>query len=119
MWYLNEDEVEEYEKDPLTIWFITVFEKIVGLSSGLIEFGDRYTQGFYADRNKDVEALHNNCTDMHEGIYHYALIEARDEGIANYHDTGEEQWFMWDSDREGFYEINRPECLDGYCGFAL
>lgn len=52
-------------------------------------------------------------------IYQYALIEARKEGIANYDDTDEEQWHKWDNDRERFYEINRPECLNGYCRFAL
>lgn len=64
--------------------------------------------GYYWNLEDAIDALHRNVTDMHETIYPYAIIERLDHGLfpvpkARY-------WFAWDAEKEGFYEIEKPEC---------
>ena len=58
-------------------WFITVFEK----------FDNQYgiknarTWGFYSDKEKALETLKHNYTDLWETVYDYAVLEPYYEGI--------------------------------------
>ena len=45
---------------------------------------------------------------MHETIYPYAIIERLDPGL--FPVPTERVWFGWDEDKDGFYEIETPEC---------
>ena len=100
------------------MWFITVFQKVEPDGRGWAEFGAERTWGFYTKREDAVRALHKNYTDMWEFLYEYALIEKFDEGISNYV-WGSRQWFKWDAEREGYFEIDEPECVKHLNSFAL
>ena len=100
------------------MWFITVFEKIEPNERWFAEFGDQRTWGYYSDREKAVQALHENWTDMHEGCYEYALIEKFDEGISHYVHKSR-QWFAWYDEEQGYFEINEPECVKHLASFAF
>lgn len=106
-------------RDYVTMWFITVFEKVDRDERGWPIFGSRRTWGFYSDRDVAIKALHENWTDMHEGLYNYAVIEGYDEGICHGHDPDEAQWFKWDKENEGYREIERPEAVVGFCDWAI
>ena len=54
------------------------------------------------------QSVHRNVTDMHETIYPYAIIERLDPGL--FHVPKEREWFGWDEEKDGFYEIETPEC---------
>lgn len=101
------------------MWFIAVFEKMEAHNNtGWPEFGAQRTWGFYADRETAVQCLHENWTDIHEYCYDYAVLEKFDEGISHYV-FGSRQWFKFDCEREGYFEIEEPECVKRFGSFSL
>ena len=64
--------------------------------------------GYYWNRENAVDAVHRNVTDMHETIYPYAIIERLEPGL--FPGPKEREWFGWDEEKDGFYEIETPEC---------
>lgn len=100
------------------MWFITVFERVVETDKGWPKFGSQRTWGFYSERETAVQALHENWTDMWEYCYDYAVIEKFDEGISHYV-FDNRQWFKFDGEREGYFEIEEPECVKHLGSFAL
>lgn len=100
------------------MWFITVFNKIECDEHGWLDCGGQRTWGYYAERNTAVQALHENWTDMWEYCYNYAVIEQYEEGISGYV-IGSRQWFKWDDERAGYFEIDEPKEVKHYCSFAL
>lgn len=99
------------------MYFITVFDKIEPSDIYFAEFGDQRTWGYYPEHEWAVNALHENWTDMHEGCYEYAVIERIDYGICAIAD--ERQWFKWDAERHGYFEIEEPECVKHLVNFAI
>ena len=65
-----------------------------------------------------VQALHENWTDMWETCYDYAVIEMYKEGISHYEHRSR-QWFKFDQERKGYFEIEEPECVKHVGSFAL
>lgn len=99
------------------MWFVTVVEKMDDRDTTFGDTGDTRTWGFFSNKEDAIDVLHKNVTDMHELYYDYAVIEEYNEGISN--DTGERQWFMYDEDRDGYFEIEEPRCVKNICCFAL
>ena len=66
------------------------------------------TWGYYWNREEAIDAVHRNVTDMHETIYPYAIIERLEPGL--FPGPKEREWFGWDEEKDGFYEIETPEC---------
>ena len=64
--------------------------------------------GYYWNRDEAVDAVHRNVTDMHETIYPYAIIEHLEPGL--FPVPKEREWFGWVEEKDGFYEIETPEC---------
>ncbi len=100
------------------MWFITVFEKVKPGKFGWPDFGCSRTWGFYSERETAVQALHENWTDMWETCYDYAVIEKYAEGISHY-EFDSRKWFKFDWEREGYFEIEEPECVKHLCSFAI
>ena len=68
--------------------------------------------GYYWNREDAVRAVHGNVADMHETIYPYAIIEHLEPGL--FPVPKEREWFGWDEDKDGFYEIETPECNNNF-----
>jgi hypothetical protein len=66
--------------------------------------------GYYWDLETAIDAVHRNVTDMHETIYPYAIIEQLDHGL--FPVPKERHWFGWEEEKDGFYEIEKPECAN-------
>ena len=64
--------------------------------------------GYYWRKEDAVRAVHRNVTDMHETIYPYAIIERLEPGL--FPVPQEREWFGWVEEKDGFYEIETPEC---------
>ena len=64
--------------------------------------------GYYWNRETAVDAVHRNVTDMHETIYPYAIIERLEPGL--FPIPKDREWFGWDEEKDGFYEIETPDC---------
>lgn len=74
--------------------------------------------GYFPTYERAVEALKTNECDVWEmGIYNYAVIERIKPGIPPH--VEEIAWFKFDSNRERFYEIEKPEETEGECNYAL
>jgi hypothetical protein len=57
------------------------------------------TVGFTFTREKAVELVTENCSDIHEDSYNYCIIEEhKDDGL--YPEVISEQWFKWEGDNE-------------------
>ena len=102
------------------MWFVTVVETIIENSeylNGMTDTGVFRAWGFYSDKEKAIQSLHENWTNMRDDFYDYALIEEYEEGIANV--TGNRQWFKWDEKRLGYFEIEEPNGVEDIDCFAL
>ena len=99
------------------MYFITVFDKVEPSEIFYAEFGDQRTWGYYPEHQMAVNALHENRTDLHEGCYEYALIEKIGPGICAH--CEERQWFKWDKEKRGYFEIEEPECVKHLVNFAI
>ena len=99
------------------MYFITVFEKVEPVDPYSAEFGDRRTWGYYPEYEMAATALHENRTDLHEGLYAYAIIEKIGPGICA--DVTEKQWFKWNKENRGYFEIDVPECAKHCTNFAI
>ena len=101
-----------------TYWFITVIEKIEyntkysGLNTGCTR-----CWGFYTSKDTAIQALHKNKTDMWETIYDYAVLEEYYEGISA--PTLRRQFFKFDEEKYGYFEIDEPETVKHTWNFAL
>ena len=99
------------------MYFITVFDKVEPNEMYYAEFRDRRTWCYYTEYQMAVNALHENRTDLHEGCYEYALIEKIGPGIIAL--CEERQWFKWDKEKRGYFEIEEPECVKHLVNFAI
>lgn len=99
------------------MWFITVFEKREINHLGWPEYGCCRTWGYYHDHNTALQALHENWTDMWETIYDYAVLEEIGEGLCPTPESV--QWFKYDHERDGYFEIEMPDGENGYTSFVL
>jgi len=99
-------------------WFITVMEKMEPDKRFLMKTGDRRCWGFYSKREWALETLHTNATDLWETIYDYAVLEKYYEGISN-EEMSSRQFFKYDRERNGYFEIEEPECVKHLCSFSI
>ena len=99
------------------MWFITVMEKIEPSEQFLALFGDQRTWGYYKDYEVALLVLHENRTNMWETCYDYAVLEKFDEGICP--DCQERHWFKYDCERDGYFEIEEPECVKRIVNFGI
>lgn len=101
------------------MWFVTVVEKMESCDGdpSWAKTGESRCWAFYHDKEKAAQSLHENWTHMHEYFYRYAVIEEYEEGIFGY--TGNRQWFKWDEERQGYFEIEEPEGVKRIVCFAI
>lgn len=98
-------------------YFITVFEKLGLDENGFPDKGFSRCWGFYSDKDAAFQAVHENWTDMEETVYEYAVIEGYHEGISHY--TFFRQFFKFDPDRNGYFEIDEPKGYEHFCSFSI
>ena len=98
-------------------WFITVMTRLETNSKGFLETGSTRCWGFYSNKEDALNTLHENRTDLWETIYDYAILEEYHEGISN--STLNRQFFKYDMEKDGYFEIKEPECVKHVYGFAL
>lgn len=112
------DMQEKIEAIPIEVYyFITVFEKLDINEHGNPDTGSSRCWGFYCEKDTAFQAVHENWTDMEETVYGYAVIEGYHEGISHY--TFFRQFFKFDRERNGYFEIDEPEVFKHYCSFSI
>ena len=99
------------------MFFITCFEKCEKDGRGCFVTGDMRTFGYFDNLEACTQALNENVCDMHECLYEFAVIESIGQGIHSH--AKEEAWFRWNDEKQGFFEIEKPECSRNYSNYAL
>lgn len=99
------------------MWFITVMEYLIEDKKFIARHGDKRTWGYYTEKETAVRALHENWTDMREYVYDIALLEKLGPGISP--DCEERQWFKFDKERGGYFEMEEPDFIKCVVNFAL
>ena len=97
--------------------FITCMSKLEKTDLGWPEFGTTRVFGFKKTWEEAIESLHNNTCDMYEYLYIYAVIEEMEPAI--HPDVIRRQFFKWDNEKEGFFEIEEPDFMKHFCNIAL
>ena len=99
-------------------WFITVFEK-VKTNIGWPDIGACRVWGFYTNKEDALNTLHENRTDLWETCYDYAILEPYYEGISEYCFEEDRQFFKYDAEKDGYFEIDEPEGFNHVVGFGI
>ena len=90
------------------MWFVTTLEKLEE-KNGWPDFGATRTPLFCAKKEDAIEALHTNRCDMWEFLYEYAIIEfIEPEYMYGGCDNYSKQFFKFDKEKEGYFEIDEP-----------
>lgn len=105
--------------DKQIYWFITVFEKAEIDKLGWPKTGTTRCWGFYKNKEDALDILHNNITDLWETCYDYAVLEPYYEGISGYNFDEPHQYFKYDKERNGYFEIDTPYRYGAVIGFSL
>lgn len=100
-------------------WFITVFEKCEDDGRGWPHIGDSRCWGFYTNREDALNTLHENRTDLFETCYHWAVLEPYYEGISGIGYKEDRQFFKYDKERDGYFEVDEPDYVKHVVGFAI
>lgn len=80
--------------------------------------------GFFTSKDKAIQAVTENWTDMNEaGYYKYAVIEPHYEGLIN-PIIGEDIWFVAKYDKEkkmclGYEQCEKPKFAEGFSGWTI
>ena len=98
-------------------WFITVFN--YDDWGDMAHITSSRCWGFYTDKSIALEVLHNNMTDIYEFTYPCAILEPYHEGISGYDFEESRQFFKYDEERNGYFEIEEPRCFKHSVGFGL
>ena len=104
-------------KNILSMFFITCFSRRENGESESPDFSDMRTFGYFDSFEACNQALHENWCDMHECLYEFAVIEQIEQGIHPH--AKEMDWYRWDNEKCGFFEIDKPTETNGYCNYAI
>ena len=88
---------------------------ITTISTTNKKFSYSRTVGYFKDLNKAKEIVENNCYDLFETFYDYAVIEEVPEGIYPLYEN--QVWYKWNLKENKYEECERPEFAMnfGYC----
>ena len=83
---------------------------------GIAEIEGLRTIGYVLTLNEAKYIIKNNCYDIHENYYKYAIIEEVGPGIYSSTDT-KSFWYRWT--RNGYRRIQKPSQLSQVVGFTI
>ena len=82
-------------------------------------YGGQRCFGWFPTKNRAVTAVLNNCCDIHERSYKYAIVEKVGSGIHGSIGRSDEEWFEWNDQLGRFYPTDKPKELKGAFGWSL
>ena len=85
------------------MYFITTFTQYTIMESGFPEIGSTRTVGYYRNKKDAIDTVLENCCDLWETIYTYAVVEYIGEGT--YNEAYERLFFKWDNDTKQYEPI--------------
>lgn len=98
------------------IYRIFVFEKPncehltpVGTPTGWPDTGKMDDVGFYYEKETAIQALHENWCDIQDHCFYAAFVIKHEPGLYPAATSQERIYFVWDDEKEGFFEAEEPE----------
>lgn len=76
---------------------------------GWPDTGCQADMGFYYEKAKAINAMHENLSDIRERIYDYGYVIEQYPGLYHTPSYHSRIYFKWDEKRRGFYEAEEPE----------
>lgn len=73
--------------------------------------------GYFPTFNEAEKAVLNNYCDIFEYIHEYAVIEKVEDGIHQIDLSP--TWYKWDSEKECYEKVDRPDFAQGYVGWSI
>lgn len=100
------------------MFFVTVFNQVsIDAQTKVLYIEPSRVVGYYTDFNDADTVLKENICDVHETIYHYAVIEEIEEGV---YPVAQSRWFYkYDKEKDGYYPIDEPAEFKHYSNIAL
>lgn len=78
------------------MYFITTFTQYIITELGWSDIGSSRTVGYYTNKKDAIDTVLNNCCDIFEYTYTYAVVEYIEPGLYN---SATERWFFkWNDD---------------------
>lgn len=99
------------------IYVIEVCTKLEFDKLKLPDMGAEDIVGFYSDKESAFDIVINNCGDLHETCYDYALIEEVEEGI--YPGSTTRWFFKFNMDTQQYEPISEPEGYEHFCDLII
>lgn len=80
-----------------------------GKHSGFPYLGASDEVGFYYDLDDAIRAMNENWGDIREYTYNAGFILCQFPGLYQSSGLDERMYFVWDEDKEGFFQQEEPE----------
>lgn len=95
------------------MYFITVFSQYTITDHGFPEIGAARTVGYYTNKKDAIDTVLENCCDIYEYTYTYAVVEYIEPGLYN---PATERWFFkWDEQAKQYKPIDAfVDCFSNY-----
>lgn len=95
------------------MYFITVFSQYTITDRGFPEIGSARTVGYYTNKKDAIDTVLENCCDIYEYTYTYAVVEYIEPGLYN---PATECWFFkWDEQNKQYKPIDAfVDCFGNY-----
>lgn len=107
-------------KDGLKIYAILVMTDLsYNKDLKFPDFGSECLVGYYSSKEAAFEAVKDNCCDIWETCYDYALIEEIEEGLYNPALPNQRWFFKYNAEKYCYEEIKEPEFVKHFCGFTF
>ena len=113
----QENHKDKDGKAPNPIFEITLFEypdkEMIyhkpksDVHSGWPDTGCVGCMGFYYELDTAIQAMNENWCDIQETCYYAGFIVCRFPGL--YYAGTSRMYFLWDNEKEGFFEAKEPE----------
>ena len=99
------------------MFFITCVQQLTVDDKGWLDTGAQRTVGYYDNLDDTVSAILENCCDIQEYIFHYAILEEIPAGV--YPSCNLRKVFEFDDNTRIFHEIAEPACMKHIASFSI
>lgn len=95
------------------MYFITTFTQYIITERGFPDIGSARTVGYYTNKKDAIDTVLENCGDIFEFTYTYAVVEHIEPGI--YSPATERWFFKWNDETKQYDPIEAfVDCCGNY-----
>ena len=93
----------------MKIYIIVTCTAFDSTDNGWPELGNTRAVGYFTDIETARKAVSENWSDIHEFTYQYAYIDPIPEGLYNYSEDEETEFYKWNGVTETYEPIDKEE----------